>query len=69
MVSRVDDDGFYRLLTEGLAELQGSAPSPFPMRSGPWISPRRPACRSGVGLSGGLLDFEFETEGGSTRAS
>ena len=68
MVSRVDDDGFYRLLTEGLAELQGSAPSPFPMRSGPWISLRRPACRSGWACRAGC-SISSSKPRGSTRAS
>lgn len=63
MVSRVDDDGFYRLLTEGLAELQGVGTVALSDAFRTMDLAPPPRLSVGVGLSGGLLDFEFETEG------
>lgn len=61
MLCRVDDDGLYRFLTEGLAELQaiGTVTLSDAFRTMDLAPP--PRLSAGVRFSGGLLDFTFDT--------
>lgn len=63
MVCRMDDDELYRFLTEGLAELHEIGTVRLSENFRNLELAPIPRLSVGVGLSGGLLDFEFDTEG------
>ena len=63
MVCRVDDDGLYRFLTEGLSDLQGIGSVALSDAFRTMDLAPAPRLSVGVSLSGGLLDFSFDTEG------
>lgn len=63
MLCRMDDDGLYRFLTEGLADLQGIGTVRLSDNFRNLDLAPAPRLSVGVSLSGGLLDFAFDTEG------